>query len=103
MLTPSAVVNAKPQAAAYKLTDERGMHLLVKPNGSRWWRFDYYRPGTRKRNTLSLGTFPDVSLKHAREKRDELRKLLADGIDPGDRRKAEAQAGAETFEAVARE
>ncbi len=103
MLTPSAVTNAKPQAAAYKLADERGMYLLVKPNGARWWRFDYYRPGTGKRNTLSLGTYPDVSLKRAREKRDELRRLLADGIDPGDKRKAEAIATADTFEAVARE
>jgi len=103
MLTPSAVANAKPGAKPYKLADDRGMFLLVKPGGSRWWRFKYRRPGTRKENLLSLGTYPDVSLKRAREKRDELRRLLADGIDPGDKRKAEAQAGAQTFEAVARE
>ncbi|HJU08170.1 MAG TPA: integrase arm-type DNA-binding domain-containing protein [Rhodanobacteraceae bacterium] len=103
MLTPSAVTNAKPQTTAYKLTDERGMYLLVKPEGGKLWRLDYRRPGTKKRNTLSLGTYPDVSLKRAREKRDEARKLLADGIDPGDKRKAEAKAGADTFEAVARE
>lgn len=103
MLTPSAVSNAKRQAAAYKLADERGMYLLVKPEGGKLWRFDYRRPGSGKRNTLSPGTYPDVSLKRARQKRDELRTLLAGGIDPGDKRKAEAQAGAETFEAVARE
>jgi len=103
MLTPSAVQNAKPQAKSYKLADERGMYLLVKADGARWWRFDYRRPGVGKRNTLSLGTYPDVSLKRAREKREEARKLLADGIDPGDKRKADAAAGAETFEAVARE
>jgi len=103
MLTPSAVANAKPQPKARKLADERGMYLLVKPNGSRWWRFDYRRPGTAKRNTLSLGTYPDVSLKKARERRDDARKLLADGIDPGGKRKAERIAGGETFEAVARE
>jgi len=103
MLSASAVRDAKPQAAAHKLRDGRGLYLLVQPNGSRWWRFDYRRPGTGKRNTLSLGTYPDVSLKRAREKRDDARKLLADGIDPGDKRKAETQAGAETFEAVARE
>jgi integrase len=103
MLAPSTVQNAAPKAAPYKLTDERGMYLLVKPNGSRWWRFDYRRPGTGKRNTLSLGTYPDVSLKKARERRDAARKLLADGIDPGDKRKAERIAGGETFEAVARE
>lgn len=103
MLTPSAVTNAKPKAAAYKLTDGRGMYLLVRPDGGRWWRFDYRRPGTKKRNTLSLGTFPDKSLSKAREDREKARKLLADGIDPGDQRKTEQAAGAETFEAVARE
>src|SRR6185312_8649811 len=103
MLSPSAVANAKPGAKPYKLADERGMFLLVNPTGSRWWRFKYRRPGTRKENLLSLGTYPDVSLKRAREKRDEARRLLADGIDPGDKRKAEDLAAANTFEAVARE
>lgn len=103
MLTPSAVTNAKPQAKPYKLADERGMYLLVKPDGAKWWRFDYRRPETRTRNTLSLGTFPDVSLRKARDSRDEARKLLADGIDPGDKRKAIRTADADTFEAVARE
>jgi integrase len=103
MLSPSEVHNAKPRAEPYKLADERGMYLLVKPNGSRWWRFDYRRPLTRKRNTLSLGTYPDVSLKNARAKRDEARAMVAEGIDPGEQRKAAAIAGADTFEAVARE
>jgi integrase len=103
MLAPSAVANAKPQAKTYKLADERGMYLLVKPNGARWWRFDYRRPDTRKRNTLSLGTFPDVTLRIARERRDQARTLLADGIDPGDKRKAARVADADTFEAIARE
>lgn len=103
MLTPSAVANAKPQPKPYKLADERGMYMLVKPDGAKWWRFDYRRPDTRKRNTLSLGTYPDVSLRKARDRRDEARKLLADGIDPGDKRKATRTADADTFEAVARE
>ena len=103
MLNPSAVANAKPQAKPYKLADERGLFLLVRPNGSRWWRFKYRRPGTHKENLLSLGVYPDVSLRKARERRDEARRLLADGIDPGDKRKAEQAAGAETFEAIARE
>jgi integrase len=102
-LTPSAVANAKAKAAPYSLTDGGGMFLQVNPDGSRWWRFRYYRPGTGKRNTLSLGTFPDVPLKRAREKRDDARKLVADGIDPADKRQAEAVAAADTFEAVARE
>jgi integrase len=103
MLTPSAVQNAKPRGKPYKLADERGMYLLVRPDGGRWWRLDYRRPDSGKRNTLSLGTFPDVSLKRAREKRDEARVLLADGIDPGDKRKAETLANADTFEAIGRE
>jgi integrase len=103
MLTPSAVANAKPRQKPYKLADERGMYLLVKPDGARWWRFDYRRPGTGKRNTLSLGVFPDVSLRQARDRRDDARRLLADAIDPGDKRKAEQQATAESFEAIARE
>jgi len=102
-LTPSAVANAKAKAAAYMLPDGGGMFLLVNPDGSRWWRFRYNRPGTGKRNMLSLGTFPDVSLKRAREKRDDARKLVADGIDPADKRQAESVAAADTFEAVARE
>jgi len=103
MLTPSAVQNAKRRAASYKLADERGMYLLVKPDGARWWRLDYRRPGSSKRNTISLGVFPDVSLRQARARRDEARELLAQGIDPGEKRKAEAAAHADSFEAVARE
>jgi integrase len=102
-LTPSAVANAKPKAEPYRMPDGRGMFLLVQPSGAKWWRFKYWRPGTRKQNLLSLGVYPDVSLKQARERRDAARKLVAEGIDPGERRKAEAVAGAETFEAVARE
>ena len=103
MLTPSAVANAKPQAKPYKLRAERAMYLLVQPSGSKWWRFDYRRPGTGQRNTLSLGTYPDVSLKQARERREAARKLLADGIDPASKRQAERSADAESFEAIARE
>lgn len=113
MLTPSAVANAKAQAKPYKLADERGMYLLVKPDGARWWRFDYRRPHTGKRNTLSLGTFPDVSLRIARERREEARRQIADGIDPGavrqEAKAAKARAAAAedmaayTFEVAARE
>ena len=103
MLTPSAVANAKPGPKAYKLTDGRGLYLLVQPNGARWWRLDYRRPGTGKRNTLSLGTFPDVSLKQARARRDEVRAQLAEGIDPGQQRDAERKAQGATFGAIARD
>lgn len=102
-LSPSAVANAKAKTAPQKLRDGRGLYLLVQPDGSKGWRFDYRRPVTGKRNTLSLGPYPDVSLKRAREKRAEARTQLADGIDPGAQRKALEHAKAETFEAVARE
>jgi hypothetical protein len=58
------------------------MFLLVSPNSSKWWRLKYRRPDSGKENSLSLGTYPDVSLKRAWQKRDDARALLADGIDP---------------------
>lgn len=100
-LTPSTVANAKPQEKPHKLTDGRGLYLLVNPSGSKLWRWRYRRPGTGTENTLSLGTFPEVSLKRARERREEARALLADGIDPGQQRQAEREARADTFAAVA--
>lgn len=107
MLTPSAVANAKPQDKPYKLHDERAMFLLVTPSGGKLWRWKYRRPITRKENLLALGSFPEVSLKRAREKREEVRALLAEGIDPGEQRKAHAAATLvrmeNTFAAVADE
>ena len=87
MLAPSEVKNAKSAATPYKLRDGRGLYLLVRPDGARWWRMDYRRPGTGKRNTLSLGTFPEVSLKKARERLLEAREQIADGIDPAEVRR----------------
>ena len=90
-----------------KLRDGRGLYLLLQPSGARWWRFDYRRPVTRKRNTLSLGTYPDTGLADARNACDAARKLLAQGIDPGEQRKASNAAAEESarngFEAVGRE
>lgn len=107
LLTPSQVQNAKPKATPYKLRDPGGLFLLVNSDGSKWWRHDYRRPMTGMRNTLALGTFPEVSLKRAREKHAEARKLLADGIDPAAQRAAmkaaSIEAAANSFEAVARE
>ena len=94
-LSPSEVTNAKRQAEPYKLRDGGGLYLLVKPDGAKLWRLDYRRPVTSKRNTLSLGAYPEVPLKRARERREEARALLADGIDPGMQRKAEKAAGVE--------
>jgi integrase len=73
----------------------------VNPNGSRWWRLKYRVAGREK--LLSLGVYPDVPLKRAREKRDDARRLVADGIDPSAQRQAVKAAQRDSFEAVARE
>jgi hypothetical protein len=75
--------------------------LLVTATGARWWRPKYRVGGKEK--LLSLGVYPDVSLKLARKRRDELRRQLADGVDPGVKRKVEKAATADSFEAVARD
>jgi integrase len=104
-LTDTAIRNAKPLDKPTKLTDGGGLYLLLKPNGARWWRLDY-RFGS-KRKTLSMGVYPDVSLKDARIRRDEARKLLAVDIDPGENRKAikatKTDQAANSFEVVGRE
>jgi len=83
-LTFAEVERSKPQDKDYTLQDGDGLYLLVKTNGSKSWRFNYYRPGItpKKRALLSFGLYPDVSLSSAREKRDEARSLVASGIDP---------------------
>ena len=85
----------------YKLFDERGLFLLVTPTGGRLWRLRYWI-GKREK-LISLGIYPDVPLKRAREKRDEARRLIADDIDPSAVRKAKRAALLETFEGVAKE
>lgn len=104
-LTDTAIRNSKPGSTATKLTDGAGLYLILSPSGGKWWRFDYRFE--RKRKTLALGIYPDVGLKDARSRRDVARKQLTDGIDPAEQRKAEkaarAEAGANTFEVVARE
>ncbi len=104
-LTDTAVRNAKPGAKPAKLSDERGLFLIVTPEGGKWWRFRYSFGGKEK--LLSLGTYPDVSLAGARDRRDQARKLLADGIDPSEQRKAakatRAGLAANTFEVIGRE
>jgi integrase len=100
-LTEMRVRAAKPAEKPYKLFDERGLFMLVTSAGGRLWRFRYWLGGVEK--LLTLGTYPDVSLKRAREKRDDARRALADGIDPGAKRRAESDAKTNTFLAVADE
>jgi integrase len=77
--------NTKPKEKPFKLADEKGMFLLINPNGSKYFRLKYRFAGKEK--VLALGVYPETSLKQAREKRDSARKLIADGIDPGEIRK----------------
>lgn len=94
-LSDNAIRLVKPQAKPLKLSDGGGLFLLVTPAGGKWWRYAYRFNGKQK--TLSLGTYPDTGLKDAREKHAELRKLLAQGIDPGETRKAAKAEQAITF------
>ena len=104
-LTDAAIKNAKPTDKPYKMQDEKGMYLLVNPNGSKYFRYNY-RFGD-KRKTLALGTYPVTSLKEAREKRDTAKKQISGGIDPGENKKAlkssKAESAANSFEVIARE
>ena len=84
-LTDILIANAPPRERAYKLASEKGLYLLVNPNGSRYWRFDYRFEGKRK--TLSMGVYPEISLDIARTRRDEARELLAQHINPAEVRK----------------
>jgi hypothetical protein len=80
-LTEEAVLQARSRRKPFKLSDARGLYLLVAPTGGKWWRFRYRFGGKHK--TLSMGVYPDVSLRDARGRRDQARQLLAKGIDPG--------------------
>lgn len=79
-LTETRVREIKPLRYARKISDRRGLYLLVAPNGGRYWRYDYRFQ--HKAKTLSLGVYPDVSLEKARARHQTARFLLADGIDP---------------------
>jgi integrase len=107
MLSVTAINNAKPKDKPYKIADEKGMYLLIQSSGGKLWRFDYRFAGKRK--TLALGSYPEVPLANARDKRDEARKLLASTppIDPSEQRKKEKVTSKinanNSFESVARE
>lgn len=104
-LTNTAILKAKPGEKPIRLFDGGGLYLEISPAGGKLWRVKYRFNGKEKR--LSLGAYPDVSLKDARERRDQARKLLANGIDPSENRKAIKSArlerAANSLEVVARE
>ncbi len=98
MLTDKTLKALRPRAALYRLADGNGLCI---PTGARLWRFRYRHNGNAR--MLSLGAWPAVTLADARQRRDEARKLVAQGIDPSAARKATKDADALTFEAIARE
>ena len=84
-LTDIIIKNAKAKDKQYKLTDERGLRLVVHPNGSKYWQMKYRHLGKEK--TLSFGTYPEISLKEARNKRDDARKQISESLDPSQEKK----------------
>lgn len=90
MLSDVLIRATKPREKPCKLSDERGLYLIVNPTRSRWWRFKYSLEGKEK--GFSIGVYPDVPLALARKRRDEGRQLIASGIDPSAKRKAEKSA-----------
>lgn len=104
-LSDTAIRNAKPTSKAFKLYDELGLFIIINTNGGKWWRFKYRFDNKEK--LLSFGTYPEVPLKDAREKRDVARKLIASGVDPSAARQADKKSklgnAANSFEAIARE
>ncbi|MEI6270149.1 MAG: integrase arm-type DNA-binding domain-containing protein [Methylococcaceae bacterium] len=86
ILLDVTVRNAKPGDKVKRLNDGSGLHLLIKPDGAKWWRFDY--SANDKRKTLSLGVYPVIGLADARRKAEDARKLISLGIDPSSSRKA---------------
>jgi Arm DNA-binding domain len=113
MLTDTACKTAHRSAKAkldkpFKLADGQGLYLYVKPgikDWSKYWRLKYRFAGKEK--LLALGQYPDVTLDQARQRRDEARKLIADGIDPGENKKAVKASrlalAENSFEVIARE
>jgi integrase len=104
-ISARTIETAKPKEKPYSIAIGEGLILLINPSGSKWWRFRYRHLGKAK--MLSLGVYPDVGLADAKQARDEARKLVAQGIDPSEKRK-EAKVvakleNATTFKAVAEE
>ncbi|WP_166257708.1 tyrosine-type recombinase/integrase [Marinobacter salicampi] len=104
-LTDTAIRNAKSATKTQKLFDGGGLYLEVTPKGGKYWRLKYRFSGKEKR--LSLGVYPEITLKDARLRRDDARKLLANQVDPSENRKAQKAArqerSANSFETIARE
>ena len=104
-LTDTALRTLKAGIKSRKIADEKGLYIELSPKGGKWWRLKYRVHG--KENRISLGVYPEVSLRVARERRDEARRLISEGIDPSAHRKASKRVAVERaandFETIARE
>lgn len=104
-LTDTKIRLIKPKEKVFRVFDEKGLYLEISPKGGKWWRLKYRFNGLEKR--ISLGVYPSVTLKQARDRRDDARRLLGSGINPSEHRKnvkADSQSeNANSFEVVARE
>ena len=100
-LTEVAIRAARAAQRPYKVSDEKGLYLLVKPNGARLWRYKYRYAGIEK--LFAIGRYPDVSLREARDRRDDARKLVANHVDPSLRKRIEREGRGNTFAAVGEE
>ena len=105
MLNDLKIKSAKPEEKDYKLFDEKGLFLHVKKSGGKLWRFKYRFEGKEK--LLSIGSYPEISLAEAREKRAGARKQVVQGVDPSELKKIAKTAlrgvDENSFEVVARE
>lgn len=103
-LTHRQVEALKPKSKPYKISDGKGLYLIVNPNGSKWWRFSYrFGEGAdRKQKTLSMGVFPDIGLAEARQKVNEARTDIINGTDPAQERKDQRikSSGANSFKSI---
>ena len=105
MLTRLQIESIEPPKKTLRLFDGRGLYVEFAPSGGRWWRLKYRFGGKEKR--ISLGIYPDVGIKEARDKREAARQQIAAGIDPSEQRKVEQKLAVDqtenTFEVIARE
>lgn len=70
-LNDTQIKSAKPKEKDFTLSDGNGLYLLIKSNGSKIWRFNYISPDSKKRTLVSFGSYPEITLFNARQKRDE--------------------------------
>src|SRR5690349_16441115 len=100
-LTDKEIQALKPQDRKYKVFDGDGLFIVVHPKGGRYWYLKYHIAG--RPQEVSFGTYPTVTLKHARELRDQARQQLAQGLNPRLEKKATREAKAVHFAGIANE